>query len=439
VAESDRLTIKIRPQKHLYEYGVASLHGPQGFMNWRSMNVDVDRERIVKRCGYSSALTLMASDKPLNSYSFVQEDGTKKMVVLTETDILTKETTSGYTYSYRTPVQLFATTEQVDSITSATVVFEAGTTIKADGLIAAGDYFVLDEDLTATNEPDTSWRVISSLTNETTMVLTAAYQKNVASPGAKDAQVRTIYSVPSNEKWNAAVVNDIFCFTNGNINTQQWDGTATKALDLNATYAKKARYCVPFVNRLILADVEEQGGSDRNPWRILYSANNDPTDYSSTDAGAIDLIDTMDTITGLAVVGGQLIVFKQNSYYIGTRTGVALDPIKIASHKRGVGCIAPYSIVHVEGTVAWLSRDNFYMMEGSAAKPIGNAIKDLVFEICTDDALTQIWGFWVPEMNKVIWLLNTKTDGQVAVAWDYIREEMGTYKFWDTVYGTGWG
>lgn len=522
MANPDRVTLKLRPLEHIYRMDVESLLGPLGAADWRSMNVDVDQHSIKKRCGYISDRTLESLSKCLHIAQFGQDSGERYTVMLDEDDLMLRETASGKTFSYRTPVY---TTGTVSSISTNTVT-GSGTSWNTDSNVKVGDWFIMDDDWGDSQaEPDTQWARITAINSDTEIELENNYTKNGTA-----YTIRQTYTVPSGERYNFAVIDDKFIFTNRNINTQLWDGTANKSVDLDAVNAVKAKFCIDYMNRLVLADLEsplaigasiftgsglddcvpggrstnaaalnyviqidgngtpdtfkwsDDGGSTwdattvditgesqtlnnaitcvfdattghtigdkwaftapavgRNPWRLTFSVNGDPTNLVGLGAGSTDLIDTMDRIAGLGKVGSQLIIFKENSYYVGRKTNDVTNPLSIPTHKKGVGCIAPYSIVQVEGTVAWLGRDDFYMMEGDHAKPIGESIRHLFYKIVEEDALSEVWGMWNPAKNHVLWFAETTTDGQVCFVWDYKNEEWMTYNFWDTIYGGGAG
>jgi len=224
--------------------------------DWSSMNVVVKDNRIQKRPGYTADRDFGDGEKVQSIGLYKRSDATRSVMYLTESDLCLRETAADKTFSYKTETGSYTGDTQVDEIDAATklvVTFEAGTTLKTDG-VAAGDMFVLDEDLTADEEPDASWREIASVDSETQLTLTAAYQKAITSPGAKDAYVRKVYTVPSRERWSHCVVKDKFVFTNGNVDVQAYTGSGY-ASALDSTNAKKARYCLSYAQRLLIANV----------------------------------------------------------------------------------------------------------------------------------------------------------------------------------------
>jgi len=253
---TDRLKYQIRPLQHLYDMSSPPLNMPFLAADWSSMNVVVNDNRIEKRSGYVADRTFVDGTEVQGISLYKRSDGTRNILYLTKSDLCSRETAADKTFSYKTETDLYTGTTQVDAIDAATklvVTFEAAATIETDGA-EAGDFFVLDEDLTADEEHDTEWREIASVDSETQLTLSTAYGKAVTTPGAKNARIRKVYTVPSRERWSHCVVKDKFIFTNGNVDVQSYTGTGY-ASALDSTNAKKARYCLSYAQRLLIANV----------------------------------------------------------------------------------------------------------------------------------------------------------------------------------------
>lgn len=102
--------------------------------------------------------------------------------------------------------------------------------------------------------------------------------------------------------------------------------------------------------------------------RLYFSAVGDPSTWP-----AINFIDVPspydgDPITGLAILYGNLIVFKRNSIYIIQGT----DPTTFVVSKTNsaVGCVSPYSVVAVENLVYFVSDKGLYALNLSNEKQI---------------------------------------------------------------------
>jgi len=398
----------------------------------------VDQHSLRKRPGYDTADRNLGSFRTVYVIAIFQKsNGDRWTVYLTDTDLIAKETATDKTWSYKTRTY---TTGLITDITGAVVTGDADcvfATAKTNGLIAEGDYFILDDDHTSDTEEDPQWETISSIDSETKITLSTNYGgiTGIFDPD-KSYKIRHLYSVPTNERWSWAVVGDKFCFTNGDVNVQYWGGSGY-ATNLNTTVAVKARYCIEYANRLFIADYD----STRNPYGIAWSKEGDPTDWTDSTAGASDLLETEDYITGLGKVGGNLLVFKRDNIYIFSRTGSATSPISSdpTSRIRGIGCVAPYSIVEVRGTSAFLGRDDFYVFNGDTPEGIG---RDLArydfFNQVSESELENVWGFVNVATTEVVWMANTSA-GLRGFAWNYINREWTVYAFADTITGAGRG
>jgi len=431
---ADRVLYQVRPLEHIYDMSRPPLNMPFLAADWPCMNILLDNNRITKRWGYKAVVDLGDGNVQILA-RFKTEDDVENALFLTEADLCKRETASGKTFSYKTETGTYDGTTQVDSIDAGTkliVTFEAGTTLQTDG-VAAGDMFVLSEDLTSDVEVDASWREIDGVDSETQLTLMAAYQKAVTSPGAKDAYVRKVYTVPSGERWAWCNVSDRFIFTNGNVDVQTYNGSGY-ASALDSTNAKKARYCLPYAQRLLIADVEVS--STREPWTLQWSKSTDPTDWTDSTAGSVDFVTTDGFITGLGQVGNNVCVYKEDSIIFGYRTGIATSPFTFPTEKRGIGNYAPYSLVHFLGTNAFIGRDDFYFIDGDHPKPIGDAVRKKFFDIVSDSDLKNVWGTSLSSSNEIIWKAVT-TEGIYWFVWNWKYRSWTTYDFYHDVQGIG--
>lgn len=416
----------IQPIEHLLSLDKPSLHMFPGAADWPSKNLTIEQKRMRKRWGYLEDRDV--EENVQGVWIYQQNDGTRNTLYLTDTNLIRRET-APLTWSYKT--EEYAT-GNVSDISSTTVTGSGTTWVTA----MVGDYFVLDEDLDDTEEPDASWRVITAAST-TSLTLSLAYQKNISST-SKAYHIRRVYSTPSNQRWQVAVVDDKFCFTNDIVNVQYWGGGSTYASALDSTYATRAKYCIEYGNRLCLANLYI--GGTASPWTLRASANGDPTKWSTEDTSAVDyeFIETDDVISGLGKVGAGLVVYKTESLIFGQKTAKATDPFIFLSQKRGVGCVAPYSIVEYMGTNAFLGRDDFYKIEGNHPVPIGERIRYKFKEIVSDSERENVWGFNNFLDNEILWFANT-SEGPWVFVYDYKDEEWGAYWYADFMSGAGRG
>ena len=429
----------IKPLSHIYHMEDAPFNAHFLSGQWPCKNVRVSSNRIDRRWDLLTYRTFDDTETIQWGPIFRKQDGTYTVLVLTAGDLCEVKTGSSETFKYLTET---ITTGTIASITG-TAVEGTSTTFTTDG-VAAGDQFIITADHTANQEgpstgtpagADNPWATVASVTDQDTLTLSANYTGDGTSGAYK---IRKVHTTPDNERWGYAVVNGKFCFFNGDVAAQYWNGSDTYATTLNSTYADRARYGIAFANRLLLADVYVS--ATRNPWRLITSDEGDPTkfygDTGITDAANYDFFDTEEPITGLGVASGQLVVFKKTMYHIGQKTGIPVDPLVFNRNYRGVGLYAPYSLVHYGSTIAWLGIDDFYTLNGEHHVSIGAPIRRKFFSIIPDDDLRNVFGINNIRFNEIVWVANT-TAGQYVFSWNYKENSWTQYEFDSNVTGLG--
>ena len=413
---------------------VPSVYGTFAFENiLHTINCKTVQGSAQKRPGYTNHNTSTASGVPITMGRFTVRKNaaaayphTDYNFWMTTSDfcqdrISTHASHNTETWKYLTPTTTYTTTAQVDSITGTAVVFEGAATLQTDG-IAAGDKFILEEDFTDDEEADVSWRTIAAVPTETTLTLTAAYEDNKASPAGEDARIRKVYTGPgTNGSWGWCIVNDTLIFCNKNDNVQKFSPTDTYASDVDSTNALKWHHCIEYANRAVLANEE---GVDRIS--LKWSKENDPTDWTDTTAGSVSLQTSGSEITGLGKVGSYLVAFTPTSMLFGYRTGISTAPIAFQDENVGIGAYAPSSIVHANGTVYFMGQQDFYMLQGTNAVPIGSAIREELFPNESDDDLKIHKGIHNAPAHEIWWF---KSHSQYAYVYDYLNGIWNVYYF----------
>lgn len=419
-----RLKYLYRPLQQGLDLSVPSMHQGVGTMGWPIQNVAIDQRSIFKRSGYVEDRDLGANVDVQSIIFFVSSSGTTQTIFLTDTNAIKRE--SSY-WSYIT--QRLDYTAKIDSISNITVTLKAGETPSTDG-VAASDFFILDDDYTAASEPQSAWEEISSAADGgPTITLKSAYTGTVGTwtGSEKTGYVRRVYSVPDNERWTWAIVqdasnNDLLCFTNGDTHVQKYTGSGT-ATDLDATNATRARYCIEYANRLVLLDTYIDGS--RRPFTLKYSKNGDPTNWTDSSAGEVDLIETEEIGMGLGKVGSNLVVYKTDSLVFGHTTGDPVAPIAFGREVRGIGTPAPYSIVHALGTNVFIGRNGFYIIEGDRAIeiPSSEKIRYKFFDLVNPAEIKRCVGHTNFLKNEVRWFATDTDNQRRCFVWNYKYNE----------------
>lgn len=397
------------------------------------LNGKIDKSSFQKRWGYTIDRTL---DQAVHAIVlFTLTTGTRYTLYLTETDLCKKETATGKTYSYLTPTY---TGGSIASMSGPKTVITGGGTSWATN-VAAGDKFIMNTDHTSDAEPDTDWATIQSVDSDTQITLTSAYTGATTSGNYK---IRKVYSVPEDERWTWCIVKDKFCFTNGNVNVQYWDGAASTASSLDSTNAVKARYCMEYGNRLMLGDVYVSG--IRQPLTIQWSMEDTPTNWTDPTAGQLDLFETDDFLTGMGRVGPNMILYKSQSTWVYGRTGDAFNPFQKVLDRRGIGCIAPYSIVDYWGTNYFLGQDDFYFMNSDFPNKVGDnpdrhsLIMHKFFEDVSTTERKRVWGMVNQEANEISWFANAST-GKFTYTYNTKHDEWYMSQYPDDLFAFGRG
>jgi len=409
-----------RPLKDAIDTSSPSFNQPFYFAAWPTQNIEIWQNSINKRPGYVKDVDLGRGVEVQQIIFYQNSAGTTATIFLTDTNACKRESSS--TFSYITEQY----TTGSANVTEASLDEVVGTSTNWDADIAAGDYFIMDDDWSlSANEPDSNWTKIESITDDNNLVLSGAYTGATTTDG--DYTVRKVYSVPTNERWTWCTVNDNLCFTNGSTNVQYWSGSGAAAT-LDSTYATKAKYCIGYANRLILADLYVSG--TRESYTVYWSKEGDITDWTDSTAGYKYMDDSEDIITGMGQVGASLVIYKSDSLVFGNRTGTSTAPIIFPTRKRGKGCIAPYSLVNAMGTNVFVGRDDFYVIEGEEAVSVGGPIRDKFFKLINETEVTKVYGYNNALRNQIRWLATDKDNVRRCFVWDYKRNEWTHFAYY---------
>jgi len=418
----------IRPLKDGLVQDIPSLYSNPTELEWPAKNFRIDQNSVKKRQGYLEDRDLGSGTKVQVIALFQESDTTRHTIYLTDTNACRRE--SSGTWSY---ITLEYTTGAVTGIAGAVVTGNASVDWATGTVPVAGDFFIMDTDhATPTSEPDTDWAEIKTVDSDTQITLVNTYY-GATSSGSYT--IRRVYSVPTNERWTYAIVADKFCFTNGTVNAQYYDGDATAELD--ATEAKKARYCLAYANRLFIADFYTS--TTRYPFSIKWSKEGDPTDWTDNTAGSTDFIESADFITNLGQVGPNIIVYMRDSYKVGNRTGNPKSPVSFPQTITGIGLWAPYSLVHARGSNIFLWRDDFYRIDSSEPIPVGKEIRNKFFSLVGETELEHVYGYSNTLQDEVRWFATATDATRICVVWNYKEDKWYYFDYNDDMFSGGKG
>jgi hypothetical protein len=237
------------------------------------------------------------------------------------------------------------------------------------------------------------------------------------------------YVLSSGEQnWNHDVTDPISCatmvgcafFCNGIDYLMVYDGLTSPAMPVTA--APKGAKCLAFfAGYAFVANCEDIGGGTRHDSRIHWSDPNDP--HTWPESQWLDLnVDDGDIITGMAVLGNELIVFKENKIFAVSWVG---GEFQFVSELRvdGKGCFAGTSIFPKYSYISFYGADGFYRFDGRTANRYSDKVKDFVVNF-TASPRTRIY-VTAHESHSQFWHLvpleSSDTFNRLMV-YDYDRE-----------------
>ena len=190
----------------------------------------------------------------------------------------------------------------------------------------------------------------------------------------------------------------------GENDVMEWTGTGdvTVCSEL-ATLVITSYFVSPFWSHLLLANTIESGTAC--PQRVRWSDTGDEEEWDSGNANFVDLVDTVDFITGMAALMDKKYIYKERSIYELVYVGYPRIFIP-APLIDGVGCIAPGTLENMGTHHIFLGSDNIYTFDGRKEEIVGDDIRNLIFgtnSIVNPGAIQNSIGMYIEEIEEY-WL-----------------------------------
>lgn len=197
------------------------------------------------------------------------------------------------------------------------------------------------------------------------------------------------------------------------------------AIDVNIT---KAKYVEAYNNYLFLANVSV--GTTTYPTRIYWSNLQDPTTWLTTSFVEVAMNDGQQ-ITGLRVLGNNLIVFKTRSIYIVSFTGDPDVPFILPGGGKSnsdIGCVAPFSIQEVQNGLVFMSFDGLYYFDGFNAEKMSDRINPTILGL-NQTRLSQIRSMVQHNKHRYIMSVpsSSSTTNDTVITWDWYLNAFSVY------------
>lgn len=172
----------------------------------------------------------------------------------------------------------------------------------------------------------------------------------------------SIAGITVNDHMDFTTWEDI-CYMFNGTDKKQYDGTTLSNI---AGSPPAARYAILHKDRLYVA------GIDAEPNRLYFCDTNDATTWNASDFIRIDS-DDGDKITGLSVLLGAIIIFKQNSIFV--LQGTDSTTFNLKRMVNYTGCIAPRTIASYGNWIYYVGNDGIYRFNGNQSQQISGFIK----------------------------------------------------------------
>lgn len=188
----------------------------------------------------------------------------------------------------------------------------------------------------------------------------------------------------------------------------------------------KAKFCVAFGPYLILAYIDDSG--DEFSSRLQWCDTGNIENWSSGNAGSLNLMDDPDDITGLGILGQFVTVHKKSSIYTGYLVSTS-EVFRFDRKNTGVGAACFATIKQLPGSdQIFLSYDGFHIFNGITAPLIESAAMDELRESINPQYINKCWSVIVRERDEYWCGIPTGSDTEPNTVYKYNYRTGQLYK-----------
>jgi hypothetical protein len=235
----------------------------------------------------------------------------------------------------------------------------------------------------------------------------------------------TLGSAASN--YDADNTRNTYYFTDGANAIQTWDGSGTPTytsnlagvengddiVDVTLSADLLAKYIRAFEGFLVVAYLTENGTAI--PQKIRWSQYDDFTKWDNESDGTGQagwfLFESPDWIMGLHQLKRELLIYRERSIEAMSYIGPP-DVFGFRRAETGTGLVAPRAIVDFGDHHLFVGPDNVWEYNGISLVPIGDPIKDELFDVIDPSQLSNITCFFMEEKDEV-WISYSTTGSRV--------------------------
>lgn len=210
---------------------------------------------------------------------------------------------------------------------------------------------------------------------------------------------------------------EIICIANGVDAIRKWTASGNTAA-LGGT-PPVAKFIQEYKTYLVCANIA--GGTDVSQ-RVQWSDTADPENWSTGNAGAVDLVEDGEAISGLNIFGDYLAVHKDSSIYLGALVSSSAI-FQFVRKSTGSGTVANNSIQNLPtGHQIFLASDGIRLFNGISSPLIPSPINDEIRDELNSQYAYTAWSVIVKEKDEV-WLgipIGSQTQGETVYKFNYV-------------------
>lgn len=247
------------------------------------------------------------------------------------------------------------------------------------------------------------------------------------------------------DRFQTAIVGDNYVFSNNGADPIQLvDPVAQTFAQLGN--ASNFRYITGFANRIVGAAIKDtdetligwSGEGNYDEWSALVDETAGSTPLRESPA------DLNDWIKGIFAFTNVMIVMRERSVWIGSRSGIPQNPFNFYSAVPGIGSDCPFSICMIGDGLAWLdtrTKTVYAYSPNGSLEPIGRPIERTLLDAVDNpesifssyDPVENEYAIHIPLVGGGVrsWTYNRRD-----TAWTYDERDDATF-VGDTELGTG--
>lgn len=227
-------------------------------------------------------------------------------------------------------------------------------------------------------------------------------------------------------------------------NTARWVGVGSLELEgQDAEHSTLRAQCIEVYKGFLFVANTEEGG-DLYPYRVRWSQWQNPRMWHNNDDGSglsgyIDVDDTEGRIVAIKRLGDVLYVYKERSIIAITYTGSEDTTFSKEVVTTKAGLIAPEAIIELPHMHLFVGQDNVYIFDGNTCTPIGDPVKDWVYQNIKPDSADKIFGYYNEESGDATFsfysTINTEDNCDKAMIYNVSQRVWSTREMYMTAIG----